>query len=86
MAVNIKNERTERLARAVADETGESLTGAITQALEERLERLHGRKQAPDLIDRLREISRRCASLPDLERRSADEILGYGERGLFDRW
>jgi antitoxin VapB len=83
MAVSIKNERTERLARAVADETGESLTGAITHALEEKLERLRGRREAPDLAEQLREIARRCAALPDLDRRTADEILGYDERGLF---
>jgi antitoxin VapB len=28
------------------------------------------------------EIGRRCAALPDFDRRSADEILGYDENGL----
>lgn len=27
-------------------------------------------------------ISRRCAALPELDPRSADEIVGYGENGL----
>ena len=83
MPLSIKNPRTERLARSVAEQTGESLTGAITRALEERLVRLNGRREAPDLADRLRRISARCAALPDRDPRSADEILGYDERGLY---
>ena len=38
MAFNIKNEETQRLARSLAAATGESVTGAITVALRERLE------------------------------------------------
>ncbi len=30
-----------------------------------------------------REIARRCAALPDLDRRTDEEIVGYDERGLF---
>ena len=30
----------------------------------------------------LRTIGARCAALPDLDRRSAEEILGYDEHGL----
>ena len=40
MSLNIKNEETEALARRLAGETGESITHAVTVALEERLERL----------------------------------------------
>jgi len=83
MALSIKNDRTERLARSVAEESGETLTGAITRALEERLQRLRGRKDAPVLAARLREISERCAALPELDSRTDDEILGYDEHGLF---
>ena len=39
MSLNIKNEETCRLARELADLTGETMTGAITVALRERLER-----------------------------------------------
>jgi hypothetical protein len=35
MPLSIKNEATERLARQVAGETGESLTEAIQKSLEE---------------------------------------------------
>ena len=39
MSLNIKNDETCRLARELAQLTGESMTGAITIALRERLER-----------------------------------------------
>jgi len=83
MALSIKNDTAERLARQVASETGESLTEAIIHSLEERLESLRGRRSAPDLVETLMEIGRRCSSLPDLDSRSADEILGYDEVGAF---
>ena len=83
MALSIKNETAERLARQVAAEAGEGLTEAITHALEERLERLKGRRSAPDLVETLMAISRRCSSLPDLDRRGTEEILGYDEIGAF---
>lgn len=83
MGISIKNDRAETLARQVARETGESLTDAIIHSLEERLERLKGRRSAPDLAETLMSISRRCSSLPDLDTRDADEILGYDENGAF---
>ncbi|MCD2196999.1 type II toxin-antitoxin system VapB family antitoxin [Actinomycetospora endophytica] len=39
-ALNIKNDETYALARELADETGESLTEAVTTAVRERLARL----------------------------------------------
>ena len=83
MALSIKNDTAERLARQVAKETGESLTEAIVHSLEERLERLKGRRSAPDLVATLMTISQRCSSLPDLDTRSAEEILGYDDVGAF---
>jgi len=83
MALNIKHSATEKLAREVAAQTGESLTEAVLHSLEERLERLKGRRSAPDLVETLLEISRRCGSLPDMDGRSADEILAYDEIGAF---
>jgi antitoxin VapB len=83
MGISIKNDRAERLARQVSAETGESLTEAIIHSLEERLERLKGRRSAPDLAETLMAISRRSSALPDLDTRSAEEILGYDEKGAF---
>lgn len=85
MSLNIKNDRTERLARSVAEEAGETVATAIDRALEERLERLRQRNRpaALALAERLRQISERCAALPERDPRPADEILGYDDRGLF---
>jgi antitoxin VapB len=82
MALSIKDEQTDQLVRALAAETGESLTDAITIAVKERLERLHGRRRAPDLVEEIRAIAQRCSALEVLDRRAADEILGYDEYGL----
>ena len=82
MALYIKSEKAERLAKAVAKLTGESLTQAVTQALEERLGRLETKTAKKPLVDELLEISRQCAALPVLDHRTPDEILGYDEDGL----
>lgn len=83
MALNIKNPRTEKLARQVALETGETLTLAVTKALEERLERVKGRRRTPDTLRTISEISQRCSSLPGLDSQEHDETLGYESAGTF---
>jgi antitoxin VapB len=86
MALSLKNPAAEKLARQVAAETGESLTDAVIHSLEERLQRLEhlkGQQPAPDQVETLLAISRRCSSLPDLDTRDADEILGYDDFGAF---
>ena len=82
MALSIRNPRAEKLARQVAAECGESLTEAIVHALEERLEHLQGRRTTTDIAEEIMKISLRCRALPEKDERSADEILGYDERGL----
>ena len=82
MALSIRNPRAEKLARQIAAESGESLTEAIIHALEERLERLTGRRTTTDVTEEIIKISLRCRALPEKDRRSIDEILDYDERGL----
>ncbi|HEV7996655.1 MAG TPA: type II toxin-antitoxin system VapB family antitoxin [Stellaceae bacterium] len=76
--LNIKDPATEKLATV----TGESVTAAIRRAAEERLQRVRANSSARSLAAEILEIDRRCASLPDLDTRTADEILGYDEHGL----
>jgi antitoxin VapB len=45
MSLNIKNEQTHALARELAEITGESITGAVTVAVRERLDRLRQRSR-----------------------------------------
>lgn len=82
MPLSIKNERAERLVRQIVAKTGESLTGAIEKALEERWERLKSQRRGPTVFDQLEEILRRVDQLPILDSRSPDEIVGYDEHGL----
>lgn len=80
MALNIRSPEAERLAAALAELTGESKTEAVTIALRDRLERVRRERSRRRLADELDEIARHCASLPVLDDRSTDEILGYHER------
>jgi antitoxin VapB len=82
MALSIKSIETEQLAREVAAKTGESLTGAIQKALEERLARLNNERRSQTLANRLDDILRRVHAMPDLDPRTPDEIIGYDENGL----
>ncbi len=82
MALNIKDERADRLARQLAAETGESITTAVTVAVQERLERLRGAVPREQRLAEIRRIAARSAARPVLDSRSPDEILGYGPDGL----
>lgn len=82
MAMNIKNDEAQTLARKLSELTGESLTRAITEAVRERLERVQN-VQGEGLADRLIAIGKDCATHLKEPFRSAEhgEIL-YDERGL----
>ncbi|HXV63404.1 MAG TPA: type II toxin-antitoxin system VapB family antitoxin [Vicinamibacteria bacterium] len=82
MAINIRNPETERLAEELAKLTGESKTEAVTIALRDRLTRLRRGRAQRRLADELDAIALHCASLPVVDSRSAEEILGYDELGL----
>jgi antitoxin VapB len=82
MALSIKSIETERLARDIAARTGESLTGAIQKALEERLERLNNNRRGQALAAQIDDILERVDAMPDLDARTPEEIIGYDENGL----
>jgi antitoxin VapB len=87
MALNIKSVETDRLARELAALTGESITEAVTRAVEMRLEQ---ERRERDVMRRerlkalLNDIRARVSKLPVLDPRSDDEILSYNEFGTFD--
>ncbi len=82
MPLSIRNPETEKLARQVSRLTGETLTQAIGKSLQERLERLKRRRNDRSLRRNIDKILARVDALPDLDTRTADEILGYDENGL----
>ncbi|HEY7337232.1 MAG TPA: type II toxin-antitoxin system VapB family antitoxin [Bryobacteraceae bacterium] len=82
MALNIRNPEAERLAAELARRTGETKTEAVTKALRDRLAVIRRKRSQRRLADQLEEIAIHCASLPVLDARTADEILGYGPQGL----
>ncbi|MGD0474336.1 MAG: type II toxin-antitoxin system VapB family antitoxin [Candidatus Velthaea sp.] len=81
MALSIKHPEADRLARELAARTGEGITEAVIVALRERLERTK-RARPTGLEEEILRISRECAALPELDARTADEILAYGADGL----
>lgn len=83
MSLNIKNPATVALANELARRQGISKTAAIHQALNERLHRLgFGATARERLLADLRAIRERVARLPEQERRSDEEIVGYDEYGI----
>lgn len=83
MALSFKDPETEALARQVAKLTGESLTQTVKGALQDRLKReqiLRGRRPLDrEAIDA---ITAHFQTLPILDDRTDEEILGYDENGL----
>jgi antitoxin VapB len=81
MALNIKSDEVDQLARRLAAQTGESLTQAVLIALAERLQR-ESRRRGPQMSVRLRRLQSGVAALPVIDRRSPEDIVGYDGRGL----
>lgn len=90
MAMNIKNERVERLAEELANITGESKTAVILRSLEERRSRIDsgtlGKRRMAQVLDFLeREIwpsvPRKLLGRP-VTKKERERILGYERNGV----
>lgn len=80
MTLNIKDPKARDLAQSLAEETGETMTLAVIEALRERLERVRrGRRIAS--ADELLAIGQRCAAGLTGPTVPHGELL-YDERGL----
>lgn len=82
MALSIKHDEADRLARQLARETGETLTDAVVTALRERLARVRRPRHIERLRGEIRRIQEAVEALPVRDRRPADAILGYDDDGL----
>jgi antitoxin VapB len=90
MALNIKDEETERLASEVAELTGDSKTGAVSQALRERKQRILLARGGLGPGDRMVALLERrlWPGLPEgvrgssLTKEQEEAIVGYGPEGV----
>lgn len=81
MALLIDNPETEKNVRALAEATGESIAEAVNKAALARLQAQVPRRFNPERMAAIREILARVDALPDLDSRTANEIIGYDENG-----
>ena len=79
-SLNVKDPEAHRLARAIAQETGETITHVVTEALRERYQRLQSRRGKAS-VEELLSIAKRASS--QIKRPYLDHAeLLYDERGL----
>jgi antitoxin VapB len=81
VALSIKTDEADRLARELAAETKESLTEAVTIALRERLDRVRGDRRRP-MTEALNRLADEYSQLSVADPRAPEEIIGYDEHGL----
>jgi len=74
MALSIKNEETERLARELASRNGETVTVAVMVALRERLERQEKAAARQSRMEWLKEITKETAAIMN-DGRSSKELM-----------
>jgi antitoxin VapB len=93
MALYLKSPDADRLAREVVGLTGETITDAVTRALEERLARLRTKPLLDSDEERRRRVEEICArsrarmkaeGIKPPTPEEIDEIVGYNEHGTFD--
>ena len=82
MALNIKNQETCDLARELAELTDDTMTGAITTVLRERVEQIKRERNRESLLRDIRAIQERVAKKLKPGPSAAEIIEGmYGEYG-----
>jgi antitoxin VapB len=79
-SLNVKDPEAHRLAEAIARETGETMTRAVTESLRERYERLR-RRRSKASVEELCAIARRAAAHVKRPYLDHAELL-YDEHGL----
>lgn len=83
MSLNIKDEKTHRMARQLAKLTGESMTAAVGLAVQERLERVRMERSTGSMAERIMKIARETGPRWKEPYRSMDHgDLLYDENGL----
>jgi antitoxin VapB len=81
MSFEIRSPKADALAHELASATGEDVDTAVLKAIEERLARIPRRLPANRQVD-IDALFDRLASMPVVDARTPDEIIGYGPDGL----
>lgn len=86
--ITIDDPETERLVRDLAARSGRSVEAVVQDAVRERAAQMTSSADEVPPEEQARrhailvEFARRFDTLPVLDNRSADEIIGYDENGL----
>jgi len=85
MTVLIKDEEADRMIRQLAERTGETITDAVKGAVSEKLARTPlSEDEVAERRAKIEAILARLDAMPTVDNRSADEIIGYNDKGHFD--
>jgi antitoxin VapB len=88
LALYIRSEQVDRLARELAATTGESITEAVGKALAERLRRVRPHEPSLSERERWQEIRRLCTDAREIARQTGftpptkeelEEMLGFDQ-------
>lgn len=79
--LNIKDSETHELAKALARETGETMTRAVTEALRLRLAAVRRQRNAPSMAADLLAIGKRCAATISTPPTAHGQLL-FDDQGL----
>lgn len=83
MTLSNKDRKADRLAREAARVTGETISQAFVTSPRDRPAKVERTAEEIDaIVEDAMAIVRHFDSLPVLDHRSADEIIGYDEAGL----
>jgi antitoxin VapB len=81
MSLNIKDPEAHKLAQLLAEETGETMTAAVTQAIRERLESVRRRRKRDATLAALVKLGKRGQEIFKGPSVDHAEML-YDENGL----
>ena len=82
MPLRMSDPKTHALAKRLAKLTGLSQTDAVRDAIQARLDQIEKSRGTASRVEELDRIALLCAKLPRRDQRSADEIIGYDNRGV----
>jgi antitoxin VapB len=85
MAILIKDEEADRLIRELVERTGETITDAVKKSVAARLQSTPlSAREIAERTRRLKALLVKADAMQTHDNRSAEEIIGFNERGHFD--